>query len=495
MLRSWITLRANTWVFLATLSFLAFGSGIETARAVSLYWDPDGNAANNNTTTGAGLGGTNNGTWGSNFWFNGTTDGAWADGSDAVFWGNTATSVAINPGATRSVNSLAFKTTGYTIQGSTVDLAGPTITVDSGAATINSILTGSAGLVKAGSGALHLGSSNSYSGGTTVNGGLLGISSGSLGTLPAAPTTNVTLNNGATLRFNYDGPALNINRQIVLGTGGGAINSNGNNAGVAGLISGTSLTKLGTGTLTLTNNNTYTGGTTVSAGTLLVNSAIGSATGSGAVTVNALATLGGTGTITGNVTNNGIVAPGINVNQLSLSGTYTQGAVAKLAIDLASTANYDKLIVGGAATLAGSLDVTLTNGFVPQSGNSFTLLTASGLGGTQFTTTNLPMLTGGLSWNVAYSATAVTLSVNGALAGDYNLDAKVDAADYVVWRNGLGTTFQQSDYDVWKTNFGKPDTGTGGATSSGAVPEPAGLCLLALSSIALLSTRRSARGH
>ena len=64
---------------------------------------------------------------------------------------------------------------------------------------------------------------------------------------------------------------------------------------------GGSLTKTGKGKLSLTNANTYTGGTTVTKGTLLVKNTTGSATGSGAVHVNA-GTLGGTGKIAGAVT-------------------------------------------------------------------------------------------------------------------------------------------------------------------------------------------------
>ena len=46
-----------------------------------------------------------------------------------------------------------------------------------------------------------------------------------------------------------------------------------------------------------------------------------------------------------------------------------------------------------------------------------------------------------------------------ALAGDYNEDGIVDAADYVVWRKGLGTIYIQAQYDVWRANFGKLPAG------------------------------------
>jgi hypothetical protein len=72
------------------------------------------------------------------------------------------------------------------------------------------------------------------------------------------------------------------------------------------------------------------------------------------------------------------------------------------------------------------------------------------------------------------------------LPGDFNLDGSVDAADYVVWRKGLGTTYTQTDYNVWCANFGAGSAGIGAGSGtagyplgasvtplSAAVPEPA----------------------
>jgi hypothetical protein len=78
------------------------------------------------------------------------------------------------------------------------------------------------------------------------------------------------------------------------------------------------------------------------------------------------------------------------------------------------------------------------------------------------------------------------------LPGDFNDDGRVDAADYTVWRNGLGVTYVPMDYDTWKDNFGKSSAGSGaGGSTSGKplaaanVPEPAAATLLVVA-IALL---------
>ncbi len=62
-----------------------------------------------------------------------------------------------------------------------------------------------------------------------------------------------------------------------------------------GIISGNSISKVGTGTLTLSGSNTYAGGTTISNGTLMIVNTTGSGTGTAAVTVSGTGTLAGTG--------------------------------------------------------------------------------------------------------------------------------------------------------------------------------------------------------
>lgn len=73
------------------------------------------------------------------------------------------------------------------------------------------------------------------------------------------------------------------------------------------------------------------------------------------------------------------------------------------------------------------------------------------------------------------------------VAGDYNGDGAIDAADYTVWRDTLDSTsdlradgngnsvIDAGDYDVWRTNYGAG----GGLSAAAAAPEPAGLALAA----------------
>ena len=81
------------------------------------------------------------------------------------------------------------------------------------------------------------------------------------------------------------------------------------------------------------------------------------------------------------------------------------------------------------------------------------------------------------------------------MPGDFNGDNKVDAADYVAWRNGMGSVYTQSDYDVWRAHFGQT-VGSGAGVdwlAGAAVPEPATfLMMLVVGILAILSRRRTA---
>lgn len=64
------------------------------------------------------------------------------------------------------------------------------------------------------------------------------------------------------------------------------------------------------------------------------------------------------------------------------------------------------------------------------------------------------------------------VQVSAVQTGDFNGDGTINAADYVVWRKGLGTTYTQNDYNIWRAHFGQT-TGSGvGPNPNAAIPEP-----------------------
>jgi hypothetical protein len=92
------------------------------------------------------------------------------------------------------------------------------------------------------------------------------------------------------------------------------------------------------------------------------------------------------------------------------------------------------------------------------------------------------------------------------LAGDYNGDGTVDAADYIVWRRNYLTAVAlpnedetpgyvtSEDYTVWRSNFGRTLTSIGAGSSLGmgeaTVPEPSTLAMLAIGLACLSSKMR-----
>jgi len=241
---------------------------------------------------------------------------------------------------------------------------------------------------------------------------------------------------------------------------------------------GGQLTKVGAGTLTLAGANTYTGLTTVNGGTVSVT---GSLTG-GAV-VNSGAVLNGTGTIGGVVTVNsgGTFDPGLSPGTVTVGGLQ-MNAGGRLRIELGAVRDHLVLTGGGNVGLGGILDLLLAPGFAPNLNETFPLFEGAvgAISGT-FAVVNSPIFNGH-KLNVLYGANSVTLQVIDAVLppGDFNGNGVVDGADYVVWRKGLGTTYNQTHYDLWRAHFGESTLGAGGQFPIGdgsAVPEPPGAAM------------------
>jgi hypothetical protein len=110
--------------------------------------------------------------------------------------------------------------------------------------------------------------------------------------------------------------------------------------------------------------------------------------------------------------------------------------------------------------------------------------------------------------NIADTGSITVANIPVGVPGDYNSNGVVDAADYVVWRNNLGTAFAlpnevsgvtpgsvtTDDYNAWRARFGNISGAGAGALVGNAVPEPATLgLLLALSLLSAFSAPRRAR--
>ena len=353
--------------------------GLLAQAQTTLYWDINGSAA------GAG-GATPSGTWKTSGAANtnwstssaGTaTTAVWTANDVAVFSAGTDATGAytVTVSGTQSVDSMLINAGTIDFTGGTLSLTGttPGITVASGlAATFDSKLTGSNGLVINGAGTVLLNNTgNTYTGATTVSLGTLQVGATGNNILPT--TTALTIASDASVALLSGSTAQAVGSL----TGAGSLNLGNNtfkvgdttNTTFSGAIaddgSGTSvLQKTGTGTLTLSGTSTFNGAVNVSAGTLVAASsgALGAA-GSGNTIAN-----GATLALSGNSI--------LNTTAWSVNGT---GASTNSAIENLSGANS----LGGTITLSGNTTVASDAGTLTLTGDvglGARTLTASGAG-------------------------------------------------------------------------------------------------------------------
>ena len=179
------------------------------------------------------------------------------------------------------------------------------------------------------------------------------------------------------------------------------------------------------------------------------------------------------------------------IGALLIVADFTQDTTGQLLLDLAGDvpgSEYDQLLVAGAATLGGRLEVSLLEGFVPLPGQPLEIFTA--LGGVQGTFDEVLVTTSliGLDWELVYAPTSVSLLIN-SLAGDFNADGTISGTDFLAWQRGdLPSPLSAEDLANWQSNYG---AGSTLAATSTAVPEPTswGLLLLAM----LSTTKRRCR--
>jgi autotransporter-associated beta strand protein len=203
-------------------------------------------------------------------------------------------------------------------------------------------------------------------------------------------TLNLSGNGTANLTSLHSAAITEFSTQITDGATTAAVNINAGYQQVNAALSANltapvyeTINPLGVVKFSRAAGNTYDGGTTVHAGTLLVMNTSGSATGTGAVTVNSSARLGGTGYISGAVTAAGATstfAPGdLNaIGTLHLSGGLVANAGATFNFDL-NGVSADSIDFGaGAVTLNGVITFNFSSLGTIQTGTTYSLFAGSG---------------------------------------------------------------------------------------------------------------------
>ena len=342
-------------------AFLLFTVCLAFSAIAQRYWDINGSAS------GASSSNTAPGTWGvNNFWSTSSAGTAattaWTSGQQAIFsaGGNATGTFTVGVSGNQSVSGILFEDGNVTLSGGTITLTsgvgnGVVSVASTNLATIASQVAGGTGLTKTGTGTLLLSGTNIFSGVTDLQQGTLLVTKpSSLGSSilnldggnfagAGAPITvdndvvissdstiggsqnltfsgNVSAAGGArTLTINNSGQTAFTGATLSLGDpnrrGRLTLDISGGPVSISSVIQNgvgarpDSLIKAGSGTLTLTGNNTFTGPLQLNAGTLFLGT--DSAAGAGQLVLADGVTIGATS------------GPRIISNQLTINGDVT----------------------------------------------------------------------------------------------------------------------------------------------------------------------------
>ena len=430
-----------------------------------------------------------------------------ANGGTASGLGNSTSAAAnlvLNGGTLNYTGASASSNRSFTLANSTSS----SIRVEDGAALLTLSGTSAAAsgsLTKSGNGTLALTGSHSYSGGTTISAGTLQVGhANALGT-----SGNITFS-GGTMSFASSGNGADYGARIKNSASAMILDTNGQSVTFVGAMDSSNaggLTKNGTGTLTLSGANTYTGGTAINAGTLALSSASG-ALGSGNVAVGSSAVLelgnSGTPTVSNNISGSGTLRQ-TGSGTTTLSGTNTNtGAVEATAgtllfsgagalsastaslnasssatlsfadgttrnstisgnISLADTsflkfdingASSDFLTANGTASLPGSGKIQLNLLSAPSGSTTYNLLYAGGGLTSNWTLDTNSFIPGAFNWNLSAVGNYLQLTANASSTNTYWLGASSGnwstIANWAAGANGSGSgVLPQAGYNVF----------------------------------------------
>ncbi len=268
-----------------------------------------------------------------------------------------------------------------------------------GEGELENTLSGSGSLVKTGSGELTLSGDNEYSGGTTISGGtLIADNADSLGTGAVANSgvlqvgegelENTLSGSGSLLKTGTGELTLSGDNGYSGGTtitGGTLIADNADSLGTGAVansgvlqvgegelentLSGSgSLVKTGTGELTLSGDNSYSGTTTITDGTLIAANV--NALGGGNIDNSGTLMLDANGAFElANVTTHTGATTALAAGSTLDAGQLTQENGSTLSIDLGAATD-DAVITADSVTLGGTLNVTgigsVTDSWTPE---------------------------------------------------------------------------------------------------------------------------------
>lgn len=283
-------------------------------------------------------------------------------GAGNVVFGNGSnrpTSIVLGASQTWNNNSGSLTFNYSTSTPTSFSLGAFTLTLNgTGNTVINDPISGSGtdAIIKNGAGKLTLSGNNTYTGTTTIGAGTLQANVADVASTSGALGNggNITFTGGA-LQYTSLSAATDYSTRFKNSTSAVTLDTNGQAVTLAGIIGSSNnggLTKQGTGTLTLSNSNAYTGTTWIQNGSVSVASINTNLGGTGAIKLGESATTGAlifTGSSNETVTRNfdlaGTTGGGVITNNsatnntLTINGTISSSGAGSKLLTLNGTSN------------------------------------------------------------------------------------------------------------------------------------------------------------